>query len=66
VNIYIDYTVVQRLSDEEIITAHAAWTRFREVWRQPVTLTYVFDECGKQIVESTVVVLPSEQENEQS
>jgi hypothetical protein len=63
VNIHIDYTVVQHLSDGEIITAHTAWTCFREVWHKPITLTWTFEEQpGQSVIEGTADVLPLEGE----
>jgi hypothetical protein len=63
-NIHIDYVVAQRLSDNEITTAHRDWTYMREAWNEPMTLTWTFEEQAPegQIVEGTAQVLPLDEE----
>jgi hypothetical protein len=56
----------QPLSPEESARMQTAWNKMRQVWQEPVTITFTLDPVSPQeeanTVESTATVLPLDEE----
>jgi hypothetical protein len=54
----------QPISPEESARMQASWSKMRQIWREPVTITFTLDPQQEEAntVVSTAIVLPLDEE----